>query len=383
MTTNTTTRIGAYATPFSLHDFYATSSSSRDNINNVSISDGDELRIKGLPLPHCLKATEMFILTPVRVELTRPKLLPVNGNSNDFSISTSKSSLFAFKNSDISSFLPNWTHPLPFAAFYYGSSTELQCCLGGPFVLAAIKLQLGYDAATDTGIEVYRVKDTYANPLDLGTTRKYWGVFSKAITVSAGWTSTTAQDGYSPMDYYNTSNYQYGYWAYSSNKTIWNAERLISCHAPRSSGGFYNNLYCYFDYNTYAAHSHVTPMFVQATGRGNYYYAADYVTGSSTTFPLIGGNDDSASANMALGSSPYRTATRTTIYKNILIAGWPRINTNHVNNDLKFGNMYNRSSLNYNATSGEVNRQLDENGTSSVRGKKITFLQNSVYWYQH
>ena len=380
-TTDTSTRNGTYAAPFSISDFYFTSSTAGDNLNSVTLSDGDELRIKGLPFTTLFESYgNVYTDTNSNGGDGKPKLLPVNGNSNDFTISTSKSSLFAFQNSDIANFLPNWTHPLFFAAFYTGTSTQLECCLGGPFVLAVIKLQLGYDAATDTGIEVFRLKDTYANIKDLGSSRRYWGIFNKEVTVSAGGTSETAQEGYSTLDYYHTSNYQYSYWAYSSNKTVWNAERLVSCHAPRASGGYNNNLYLYFNQNTYNASTHVTPMFVQAAGRGNSYHGADYLNGDSTTFPLIAGNDDSVYSNMSLDSQSYRTATRTTIYKNIIIGGYPRINSNHVNNDLKFGNMYNRASRNTNATDGSYNRQLDENSSSNVRGKKVTFLQNSVYF---
>ena len=132
-TTDTSTKDGSYAAPFSINDFWGTSSSFKvETINGTTLSDGDEVRFKGLPFSTLFESKgNVYYSETIFYSPGKGTLKPVTGNSSfDATISTSKSSVFAFQNSDISSYLPNWSHPLFFAAADTSNSTQLQNGIG-------------------------------------------------------------------------------------------------------------------------------------------------------------------------------------------------------------------------------------------------------------
>ena len=116
-TTNTSAKSGTYSAPFSMSDSgsfgYQANAALITSINGVSLSNGDEIRIKGLPFSTLFESHGNVFANSSNYNESRARLKPVTGNTDfDATISATKSSLFAFQNSDISSYLPNWSHPL-------------------------------------------------------------------------------------------------------------------------------------------------------------------------------------------------------------------------------------------------------------------------------
>ena len=375
-TTDTTTEDGTYAAPFSITRFYLTSYSYQSGANGITFSDGDELRIKGLPFSTLFESKGNVYSYSSSYRNSYTPLRPVTGNSSfDATIATDKSSLFAFQNSDVSSFLPNWSHPAFFAAFYTSNTTtELDVTIS-PFIYSVVRLQLGHDSASDTGIEVFRLKDTYANPLSLGPS--YWFCINKKVKVSGGWTSTTAQEGYSIIEFFNTANYQYANINNNpSTKVEYDCERVVMCYAARTSGGAQNNITCRIDQSDarLEATAHVAPMFATAVSRQHSFYCGIY-TGDSTVFPWIAGNDDNSNGYIQLynGSA---SVSRSVTFKNIIVSGYVFFNSNNLNCTTNIGNLY----ISGQDVSG-VNRPFYHSiSTSQHIGGTYKFLQNSVYF---
>jgi hypothetical protein len=379
-TTNTSTKNGTYAAPFSISDSGSfgrqADAALITSINGVSLSDGDEIRIKGLPFSTLFESHGNVYSANATYSEHRARFEPISGNTDfDATISATKSSLFAFQNSDISSYLPGWSHPLFFAAFYYSDSSNLYCNLA-PFNFSVIDQQLGYDSSSSTGIELFRLKDTYANVMNKGANRWYWASYGNIVKISAGWTSETEQNGFSILEPYNTSNYLYSYWLYSSScKTHFDCERLVVCNAPRASAGSNNNLYFYLDNcrTIGTAKDHVTPIFANSMHRTDYYYPA-CGTNDTTTFPLVTGSDDQRSGLLRISNDHTVTVNREVTWKNIITPGYVYFNSDHATCVQKFGNMYCRST-----SDGTVGRPMVHASTTSY-GYNITFLQNSVYF---
>jgi hypothetical protein len=126
-TTDTSTQDGSYAAPFSLLNFRETGSSTlTTTINGTTLSDGDEVRFKGLPFATLFESKGNVYHSGGAYNDIDGHLQPITGNSSfDATISTTKSSLFAFQNSDISTYLPGWAHPLWIAAYYTSDSSNL------------------------------------------------------------------------------------------------------------------------------------------------------------------------------------------------------------------------------------------------------------------
>jgi hypothetical protein len=172
-TTDTTTRDGTYAAPFSVHsDLIKTTTAAPNTTNGVTIQDGDEIRLKGLSFSDLFASEGNVYNTGYGTGSFDVQIYgdlePVTGNNTaDFASagsSTGVSNIFAFQNSDISSYLPGWSHPLFFSAHASSTTSTLHHYIQ-PFVYAVVYTQLGYNAASTTGIEVFRLKDTYANRL--------------------------------------------------------------------------------------------------------------------------------------------------------------------------------------------------------------------------
>ena len=132
-TTDTSTKDGSYAAPFSIEDFKNSGSNNTiTTINGTTLSNGDEVRFKGLPFSTLFESKgNVYYSETIFYSPGKGTLKPITGNSSfDATISTSKSSVFAFQNSDISSYLPGWSHPLFFAATYESDSSNLYNGLG-------------------------------------------------------------------------------------------------------------------------------------------------------------------------------------------------------------------------------------------------------------
>ncbi len=382
-TTDTSTKDGSYAAPFSINDFWGTSSSFKvETINGTTLSDGDEVRFKGLPFSTLFESKgNVYYSETIFYSPGKGTLKPVTGNSSfDATISTSKSSVFAFQNSDISSYLPNWSHPLFFAAADTSNSTQLQNGIG-VFLWGVLKEQLSYTSASSTGMEVFRMKDTYANPITMGTGYGYWFSMANEVKLTAGWTSTTAQDGYSIVEPYNETNYRYLYLNYSStSKTHFDLERCILGYASRSSSGRYNNLTYYGMYYSGAnTLNHVLPTFSSGHQRGSNWYMDDTV-GSTTKINVFG---ETYYARSSESNFYFYGGKGNAIIPNLIIQGkfvlrGPFGQDTTPISSLKFGNVYCTSS----DDDDNVNRicEIQDRAAYNYTGGTITYLQNSCYF---
>ena len=370
-TTDTSTKNGTYAAPFSLLNIET--SAKLTTVNGVTLSNGDELRLKGLPFTTLFESKGNVYSYSTSQTTSLHALRPVTGHSSfDATISNSTSSLFAFQNSDITSFLPNHPHPAFFAGWYTSSSTELVTNISR-FMYAVVRLQLQYTSASSTGIEVFRLKDTYANPQNHGSSTSYYFAFTNKVKVTAGWTSETAQEGYSIIEDFHTSSYRYTYLNYSTtSKTDFDCERLVFCNIARGSGGLQGKLDFRIDFSDYSgeARDYVAPMFVTGTGRQDEYYIGIY-PGDTTVYPYIAGSGDSYFDYVRLRLDD-KTATRTATFKNLLPTGYTYVYETDPSCTLKIGNMYSHS---YNIDG--VNRPFYEYLDETFN---VTFLQNSVYY---
>tara|TARA_R100000654_G_scaffold7673_3_gene18662 strand:+ start:6700 stop:8808 length:2109 start_codon:yes stop_codon:yes gene_type:complete len=380
-TTDTSTQDGSYAAPFSLLNFRETGSSTlTTTINGTTLSDGDEVRFKGLPFATLFESKGNVYHSGGAYNDIDGHLQPITGNSSfDATISTTKSSLFAFQNSDISTYLPGWAHPLWIAAYYTSDSSNLYTLLS-PFLWPVLDETLGYNTASSTGMELFRLKDTYANPIDLGSDYYYWFATTNKVKLTAGWTSTTAQDGYSIFEAHNSSNYRYLNIARTNNcKTQFDLERCVICHASRQNAGNYNEIY--FDgYRILRGEQtdHVFFSCASSNDRGFLVYSADdYTTvgagNNTTTYPCFFG---SGRQRYNHATFHHQTTSKTYVetVKNLIIQ--PKLQTTALRDTvtLNIGNFYGTSS----DDNDGKNRVLYSNLVEA--GATITYLQDSIYF---
>jgi hypothetical protein len=374
-TTDTSTRDGAYASPYSLLDFSGNSNA----LTNFSFADGDELRIKGIAFSTLFETMGNVYAPGSGGENTKSLglLVPVTGNT-DFNDTqnTTKSSCFAFQNSDISTYLPNWSHPFFFAGYpASGSATRINTPVG-TFHYAVVKTQLGHGSASDTGIELFRVKDTYANVITHSSNIYFFNISYK-VTLSAGWTSETAQGGYSIVETAGSSSGSLYIIGNNNCKIKLDCERLLVVRSYGFSGvSSFNGVY--FEVSDLDARAeatdHIAPQIIVATYWQFYLYPDTY-PGSTTTWPMIsGGKSYSGSPYIIYNHTSNTSLTGSSIIKNF-ISNFSYIyvlNTNN-NHAMSFGNFYART---WNGTDG--NNRVIRFGTYGVG--PLTFLQDSVYY---
>jgi len=381
-TTDTTTKNGTYAAPFSLSQFWSTTSTTFGTVNGVTLADGDELRMKGLPFS-TLFESKGNVHCPSNQSANYVSLQPVTGNSSfDATISATKSSTFALQSSDISAYLTNHSHPFFMAARYNSTSSALYVCSAN-FLVAIVAIQLGHNSSSDTGIELFRLKDTYANLQDFAGNYNYAFAMANKVKISAGWTSTTEQAGYSIYEGSSSSSYRYmNINGNTNSKTEFDCERLICNYSPRTSGGNNNNVQAYMHYSSARAvvTNHVFPMFVSSTGRSDYYYGVRY-PGDTGVYPFISGSGDSSSDGLYLNFENLSSATTlSTSFKNIATTGNLLLNNGNSKHNIKIGSLYCRAYSGANDNDG-LNRCFRHYNLSGGRKGTYTFLQNSKYYF--
>ena len=382
-TTDTTTRDGTYAAPFSVHsDLIKTTTAAPNNTNGVTIQDGDEIRLKGLSFSDLFASEGNAYNTGYGTGSSDVQIYgdlePVTGNNTaDFASagsSTGVSNIFAFQNSDISSYLPGWSHPLFFSAHASSTTSTLHHYIQ-PFVYAVVYTQLGYNAASTTGIEVFRLKDTYANRY---SHNQYIYCFNTSADckISAGWTSTTAQDGYSVLETMATTSYERTYIGGGSSvtDTYFDLGRLIVHHGNNSTGFRYGRTYVDFNPSTNGGTGVLTaPMILTSE-----YYSSNIANSKppnvQTNFPLISGGGYQLGSNMDIYGT---NDTSPHVFENLIGASPLRMGILYSGtSSVKVGNLYARGE---NGDDG-----FTRFGDNAIQDDDVNceFLSNSVY-YMH
>jgi len=387
-TTDTSTKNGTYAAPFSITDFQSSSTASQSTVGGVTFADGDELRLKGLAFTTLFESKGNVyeahdgLSTGSSGQDSDGELTAVTGNTDyDFGgYNSTRSCIYAFKNSDISSYLPGWTHPLFFAhevsSAHHNDDDVLSHSIFH-FTYAVVRIQMGFDSASDTGIEVFRIKDTYANPTGTHNVDMYYFNLQANVKVSAGWTSETAQDGYSVLEhlagFFDDGIIGGGD---SNTDTYWDLGRLIF-HVRYSAGSGYGyvKLKCDLTPNTDGGTGEITGPMILANG-GNQAIDLSYSTSAPqvVTFPLISGSQ--TGQNKQIGIAAFGTTGGGPVYK---FDNWVSGNalrplsysSGYLN--VKLGNMY----AGVNDGDDGINRPFYD-ASQTVNFGPTTFLDNSI-----
>ena len=393
-TTDTTTKNGTYAAPFSLNQFFSSSSSTvQTTVNGVTFADGDEIRMKGIAFSTLFGSEGNVYPTDdgysggstLSAGERYAVFRPVTGNTTfDGTLSTSTSMLLAFANSDISTYLPGLSDPLFFSGRYWSGSNSTNILTHiGSFARAVLQEQLGYNSASTTGMELFRLKDTYANPISYNGHHYGFSIAAK-VTISAGWTSETAQNGYSVFELYGTANFRYFYMQYSSTTKIkWDCGRLIVSPNLTNTAATFSGFNFYLHHSDARAEAtdHVTPIFTP-----NLYYNFEITgcgyPGDTAEYPLIsGGAWGSYLQYTTLSLYGTGSGARTTTIKNFVSGSSTiELESTNSNHNLKVGNYYGKSSRTETTSTDPKYDAYQMFNYEADPVSPITFLQNSVYY---
>ena len=380
-TTDTTTRDGTYAAPFSFHsDLILTSSSTVSAVNGVSLANGDEIRIKGLPFATLFETQGNVYVDSTTIEEDLPALKPITGNTTfDATMNTSfpntDSQCYAFQNSDVSSYLPGWSHPLFFAAQKGSTSTQLKCQITA-FILSVFRLQQGYSSASSTGVELFRLKSAYTYIQTVNSYR-YLVNFANTVKLSAGWTSTTAQEGYSIFEATVTTAFERIYFGSgtSGNQTYYDLGRLVACIRVSRSGNDYGIIYADPDPCTDGGTGTVTmPIITHSLWYGGRPEQA--ASGIDVVYPFWGGSGSSSSGVATIYNAADDVVQLNNLLGGVRSSSYAGFKIQQASNGSKFkiGNMYTDSIL------SPPNGNFPFDKTTTFVNATFTFLQNSVYF---
>ena len=380
-TTDTTTRDGTYAAPFSFHnDLISTSANTVSAVNGVSLANGDEIRIKGLPFATLFETQGNVYVDSTTIEEDLPALKPITGNTTfDATMNTSfpntDSQCYAFQNSDVSSYLPGWSHPLFFAAQKGSTSTQLKCQITA-FILSVFRLQQGYSSASSTGVELFRLKSAYTYIQTVNSYR-YLVNFANTVKLSAGWTSTTAQEGYSIFEATVTPAFERIYFGSgkSGNQTYYDLGRLVACIRVSRSGNDYGIIYADPDPCTDGGTGTITmPIITHSLWYGGRPEQA--ASGIDVVYPFWGGTGSSSSGVATIYNAADDVVQLNNLLGGVRSSSYAGFKIQQASNGSKFkiGNMYTDSIL------SPPNGNFPFDKTTTFVNATFTFLQNSVYF---
>ena len=361
-TTDTTTRSGTYSAPFSLSDLFnqTTASPAVHTYNSVALADGDELRFKGLPFSTLFESWG-------DVYPSGSILVRGNNNTQDFSTpnwnagsgngSSSKSHVFAFADTISQEITGNWTYPLFIT--HNGNSTSNQLNFNACGMLIQTLQFKGYSYSNP--FTLYHLKDTYFNKLNFPSGATYFmatGTSSVKIKFSAGWTSTTAQDGWSILENGMQNNFQQWRLGIANDGSKFDLLRMPMITTQHyGTSGAYAYVYNYFSETTF---THQVYQFHWWGAGSNYVYGAT----TNVEYYQTGGG--SGRSQYIYGSScVYKkplTITHTPDYYYVYAAS-----DHHIGDYI--GHAYNASGL------------TGFNGNTNNYSWNLYFMNNSSYYY--
>lgn len=223
-TTDTSTRSGTYAAPFSFADVSTTSATLASSINGVSLASGDEIRIKGLPFdtlfPSSHTNTNAYTSSSQYSSNLYFSNYTVPASADDLS-KNQATGIIAYEPSQVAEFCQNSPDNYLIGSGYFSSTTSYayQDQSVQPYKNLNILLYKKYESQPYGSKVTIRSLDAnyYDNTTSVtGSTHlflfelgDFGGTTDSYITVSAGWTSTTARGGISLFTPQFQNNWKY------------------------------------------------------------------------------------------------------------------------------------------------------------------------------
>lgn len=368
-TTDTTSKLGTYASPISLEDLMF-SSDTQPVINGVGLSDGDIIKIKGLPFSTIMESTGNCYFNA-----NNATMQAIASNTYNFASTTSRSPVYAFSSTIAQSTLGNWSDPIFFSTDYNTSNTNSRTSNANkPYFNALQKGFYNPAGQPSVGIEMFRVKDDYHHKFTYNSNPTYFGVtgtFARGILYSAGWTSETAQDGWSLFHVATTYRYSQFYYGSSQGCGTFDCKRLILCQVNYGSSSQGSDV---FYINTYTRHSRwpnqgTNPRYTnQQFLAMNFGSGQHYVYGPETRaeFYLVGFYN---TRNMYMYDSLDILSVPLNIGNQVIYFR----NYHQSNNILSMGDTYNKAYV----TGNKGGFYVDSEYNLDIR-----FLDNSVYYWE-
>jgi len=207
-TTDTTSRSGTYAAPWALSDMYATASNNNTNLSGLS--DGDEIRFKGLAKSsYLIDAGSDFYVNGTNISKASSHTSAVTTAISSWgnpalivmydTVATDK---FTVADSD-------GNKPLVLHSVNVSStsspSNEFGTSTSGHYILHYGPLRAEGTSTATASLQMYLVDPQYYIP-NSQTSNLYFCQYDNiGIKVTDGWTSSTARDGYTILPIFKSS----------------------------------------------------------------------------------------------------------------------------------------------------------------------------------
>lgn len=204
-TTDTASRSGTYSAPWAFSDMFSTSATGNTKLSGLS--DGDEIRFKGLALNSFLVdiGSDWYASGSNLIKASALTAADSTARSATVTI-TSQSSVVRFLMVD-KTFSDNWTcansdgnkTPVFFTAYHSNTSTTglTSNSYGGLSTLAVSVLRYKGTSAATAALQLYSIDPQYMIIENTLTGTRYFGSYSgKSLKITDGWTSETVRDGY-------------------------------------------------------------------------------------------------------------------------------------------------------------------------------------------
>jgi len=242
-TTDTTSRSGTYAAPWALSDMYGTSTTGNANLSGLS--DGDEIRFKGLSQSSYLidAGSDWYpdsnnISKATALNSATTSAISSWGNAGLVAMfDTTATNKFTVADSD-------GNKPLLFATVYVDStstpSSVFRSSSAPHTVLNVGPLRAEGTSSANAALQMYLVDPQYYIPSTI-TGNQYFCLYDDiGIKVTDGWTSSTTRDGYTLLPIYRSSPTTSITWYFNRNTNASNGPDTLY-DMPSTYFIFHNN----------------------------------------------------------------------------------------------------------------------------------------------
>ena len=242
-TTDTSTQNGTYAAPFSLLNFHSLSGTTYSTVNGVSLSNGDEIRLKGLSFSTLFNDLgDSYFYSDSNYGYAKP----ISGNTTWASNYDSNVDIFAMSGADCADFKPDpdsTSQPIVFRTFRtqdVHSSSQFKAYYGNGMnpIFAGLEAKYGSNQS-GTPKHIYQLKSAYlwSGDSTTNTTDSHYYFLldtSLEVLLTSGWDSETTQNGISLWVFdgsKSTSSSNRNYWFDDSTSNFGKAiQDWRKCH---------------------------------------------------------------------------------------------------------------------------------------------------------